>query len=1252
VSLTYAGNLIKEILLKVESILSQVNPHGFVGRWRYLIPVEPQIHNHIFQDFRYSDGFECYQVIKIGRYEHVIWVRVQVTLHDKRIVMKVTLHYEAIVMQVTLHDKRIVMQVTLHYEAIVMQVTLHDKRIVMQVTLHYEAIVIQVTLHYEFKQKKSRKKNVNGVEQTYPPTTTKEKLARKNELKARGLEVIMSQKTQKTLLKQQYENFNGSSSEGLDQTYDRPQKFISQLEILGETISQEDMNLKLLRSLLSEWKTYTLIWRNKLDLETLSMDDLYNNLKIYETEVKGSSSSSQNSQNVAFMSSNSSSSTNQAHGSNSANTNSLSDVVIYSFFANQSNSPQLDNQDLQSIDNDDLEEMDLKWQMAMLTMRAKRFLKKTRRKVGTDGSKTIGFDKTKVECYNYHKRGHFARECRAPRENRNREPIRRNVTVETTDANALVALDGFGYDWSDQAKEGPTNFTLMAYTSLGSLSSSNSDTEGNPQLKLHEKGVIDSGCSRHMTRNMSYLSEYEEIDGGYVAFGGDPKRGKITGKGKISTGGLTCLFAKATLDETNLWHRRLGHINFKTMNKLDSPGDAFKPSGEEEKKDVKNPGNKDSEVPSTKDPRVNQEKDTNVNNTYIINIVSPTINAADINDNAVDKNIVYGCVDDPNMPNLEEIVYLDDDEKVGAEADMTCLDPNILQIWTLVELPYGKRAIGTKWIYINKKDERGIVIRNKARLVAHGYTQEDGVDYDEVFAPVARIEAIRMFLPYASFKDFVMYQMDVKSAFLVYKVENALYGLHQALRARLMIGMGWIYSLDEIRAYTGISKVSAARQKATAKAKHVNEEAKLHAKIDEKRVIITKALIRRDLRFGDKGGIACLPNEAIFEQLTLMGFIRVFLNNQLEEMANHTRIYVPPSHTKKIFGNMKRVGQGFQGESHSYFQLCWCKLNKKKIRRKDIELPQTSVPIEVVVDEVVYEEMYDNVKSATATTNGLDVEHDRGSGPRRQETMGDAAAQTRSERVSKFSNDPSLLRVNTLRSREDRLQHKELIELCTKFSDRVLDLQTTKTAQAKEIANIKKIVKRLERKKKSISHGLKRIEDIDADDNITLINNQEMFNADRDLHGEEVVARQEKEVLHKETQYVQNVVKKGDKGATTIETSITIPTPNSTRPKAIGVVMQEPSKTNTTITIPIPLKVQDKGKGIMVEEPLKMKKKDQISFDHQEAMKLQAEINEKERLTEERVRLAGMKAQQEKEANISWIEQWHDVRLRLKLTLN
>nr|GFB78730.1 hypothetical protein [Tanacetum cinerariifolium] len=285
-----------------------------------------------------------------------------------------------------------------------------------------------------------------------------------------------------------------------------------------------------LRSLPVEWKTHTLIWRNKTDLEDQSLDDLLNSLKIYEAEVKRSSFASTSTKKIAFMSSQNTDSTNESVSAVASvfaasskvpvsalpNVDTLSDVVIYSFFASQSNSLQLDNDDLKQIDADDLDEMDLKWQMAMLTMRARwsaitatgegtlqgsadaddleemdlkwqmsmltmrarRFIQRTGRNLGANGTTSIGFDMSKVECYNCHRRGHFARECRSPKDTRRNVPVetqRRNVPVETYTFNELVSqCDGVGsYDWSFQAEEEPTNYALMAFTSSSSSSSDN-----------------------------------------------------------------------------------------------------------------------------------------------------------------------------------------------------------------------------------------------------------------------------------------------------------------------------------------------------------------------------------------------------------------------------------------------------------------------------------------------------------------------------------------------------------------------------------------------------------------------------------------------------------------------------------------------------------------------------------------------------------------------------------------------------------
>nr|GFA71400.1 hypothetical protein [Tanacetum cinerariifolium] len=199
----------------------------------------------------------------------------------------------------------------------------------------------------------------------------------------------------------------------LDQIHDRLQQLVSQLEIHGVSLSQEDVNLKFLRSLPSEWKTHTLIWRNKADLEEQGLDDLFNRLKIYETEVKQSSSTSTASQNLAFVS--------------SSHTDSTTDSVsvaasVFAACAKLPASPLLNVDSLSNaIDVDDLEEMDLRSQMAMLTMRARRFLQKTGRNLGANKPTSMGFDMSKVECYNYHRKGHFARECRYSKDPRRPE---------------------------------------------------------------------------------------------------------------------------------------------------------------------------------------------------------------------------------------------------------------------------------------------------------------------------------------------------------------------------------------------------------------------------------------------------------------------------------------------------------------------------------------------------------------------------------------------------------------------------------------------------------------------------------------------------------------------------------------------------------------------------------------------------------------------------------------------------------------
>ncbi|GJR05101.1 hypothetical protein Tco_0528085 [Tanacetum coccineum] len=405
----------------------------------------------------------------------------------------------------------------------------------------------------------------------------------------------------------------------------------------------------------------------------------------------------------------------------------------------------------------------------------------------------------------------------------------------------------------------------------------------------------------------------------------------------------------------------------------------------------------------------------------------------------------------------------------------------------------------------------------------------------------------------------------------------------------------------------------------------------------------------------------------IQDQLLDYGFVQVFVNQQLEGMPAHKRIYIAPSHTKKIFGNMRRVGKGYSGRETPLFQTMMVqaqaklgegltnptdphhtptiiqpstsqpkkKQRSRRSKRKDTKVPHPSGPTTNVADEAVNKEMDDSLVRAATTASSLEAEQDSGninktrskatlnepsslgtssgSGPRRQETMGDTIAQTRFENVSKLSNDLLLARGNTLQSGEDRLKLNELMEFYTKLQQRVLHPENRKTAQAQEITSLKLRVKKLEKKGGSINHKLKRlykgrkIDDIDKDAEITLVDETQgrygddlMFDTgvldDEEVFSEQDMAEKEINVAEKDVSTADPVTNTGE-GVTTASVEISTTSPN-------------------------------KGKDFMEEPEKPTKRKDQIRHDEEVAQRLQAqlqaELEEEDRIVRQR----------EEEANI------------------
>ncbi|GKE09872.1 hypothetical protein Tco_1413423 [Tanacetum coccineum] len=370
-------------------------------------------------------------------------------------------------------------------------------------------------------------------------------------------------------------------------------------------------------------------------------------------------------------------------------------------------------------------------------------------------------------------------------------------------------------------------------------------------------------------------------------------------------------------------------------------------------------------------------------------------------------------------------------------------------------------------------------------------------------------------------------------------------------------------------------------------------------------------------------------------------------------MATHNGIYIAPSHAKKIFENMRRVGKGFSRRETPLFQTMAVQ-------------DQAEMGEDNVADEAVYKEMDDSLVRAATTATSLEAEQDRGNinktqskatpnkagsqvttsdgGPRCQETIGDTIAQTGFENVSKISNDPLLARGNTLRSGEDSLKLKELMALCITLQTRVLALETTKTTQANEIANLKRRVGLTARVESSEDEGLGEedaskqgmIFDIDADEDITLVNDQDdadMFGVN-DLDGDEVIIDNVEVV--KTAEETVNAVATTVSAASIIPVSVATTTTTTTVITKVEITLaqalaelksakpkadkeQAPTPTVSSQQ-PSQVKDQDKGKGKMVKpEPVKkMSKKDLLRLNEELAFKLQAEEEEEEILAREK----------------------------------
>ncbi|GJT34949.1 putative ribonuclease H-like domain-containing protein [Tanacetum coccineum] len=615
---------------------------------------------------------------------------------------------------------------------------------------------------------------------------------------------------------------------------------------------------------------------------------------------------------------------------------------------------------------------------------------------------------------------------------------------------------------------------------------------------------------------------------------------------------------------------------------------------------------------------------------------------------------------------------------------MSFYNSNYKKVWTLVDLSNGKRAIVTKWVYRNKKDERVIVIKNKVRFVAQEYTQEKWIDYDEVFDFVARIEAIRLFLAYASFKDFVVYQIDVKSAFLygkieeevyvcqllgfedpdfpnkVYKVEKALYGLRQAPRV-------WCETLSTYLLDNGFQRGKIDKT--------------LFIRRDKGDILLVQVYVD-DIIFGSTKKSLCTEFQKMMYKkfhMSSMGELTFFLRLQVKQKENGIFIsqdkYVTEILKKIGFSDVKTTStpmetqkalfkdeDGKEVDVHLYrSMICslvylkgepklgiWypkdlpfdlvaytdsdyagASLDKKsttggyEFLGRVLAKPTESDRFEQIVDFLnAHTIKYALTVNPTISTSCIEqfwttVKVKTVNGEVQLQALVDGKKIIVTEASIRRDLQLDDEEVDEAVNEEPSIQLKELTDFCTKLQQIVLDLENTKTTQAREIASLKLRFKKLEKKGGSRTHKLRRlhkvgrsarvvssdeaslgdqedaskqgrkIDDIDADAGITLESTHFDGNTDifgiHDLDGDEVVVGSE--VTDKAGEK-RNIIKEAV--VVTVPVSATIITNveltlaqtlaelKSVRPNTKGVVMQEPSESTLPI---VSLQLPSQAKG-------------------------------------------------------------------------